>query len=380
MRSNSRSWKESSMTILSSDYTSNYLLSTDFDPLTIDHEVLVAGLTVMSASNVVDNFGLVFGNGEGVELANPQQDGTLINEPGALIVGTIEGITIAGGVNDTIDNLGRVHGATDRVGMNSDGSQLNNRGFIYGQFTGVLLVGGSEVIANAGVIQSPNVGIFVDTGARGPTVITNGAKGIIVGGDEAIATGNNGAIALHNRGTIVGGIDCGVPGAGDTIVNRGKITGEVFLASGDTFDGKGGISGEIFASGNDSITAGRGKASIAIMVGNDSVTAGTGHDQFIFNFVPVTGGPVETITKFNVSIDKIALSESDFVGIGPLGHPLAAGDFHIGASAKTASQHIVYNAKTGFLFYDPDGSGPMPEIHFATLSAHLAAHDFLVAP
>jgi hypothetical protein len=72
------------------------------------------------------------------------------------------------------------------------------------------------------------------------------------------------------------------------------------------------------------------------------------------------------------------LSETDFLGIAPINHRLAAADFHVGAHATTASQHIIYNPITGFLFYDPDGSGAMPQIHFATIGEHLQHNDFFV--
>jgi hypothetical protein len=57
---------------------------------------------------------------------------------------------------------------------------------------------------------------------------------------------------------------------------------------------------------------------------------------------------------------------------------LAAADFGVGAQAATPSQHIIYNPLNGFLYYDPDGTGPQAEIHFATLSRylHLTHNDF----
>jgi len=107
----------------------------------------------------------------------------------------------------------------------------------------------------------------------------------------------------------------------------------------------------------------------------------SGHEnQFIFDSVP--GSQIEGITGFRRGLDKIVLFHADFRGIGPIGHLLAAADFHIGVHATTHSQHIIYNPHTGFLFYDPDGSGHMPQIHFATVNAHLAPSnmDFLVLP
>jgi len=58
------------MTTLSVNYPSGYVLHSDSDRLTIDRDVLVAGLSVLSKNNFIDNFGLVVG-AEGVGLENP---------------------------------------------------------------------------------------------------------------------------------------------------------------------------------------------------------------------------------------------------------------------------------------------------------------------
>ena len=48
------------------------------------------------------------------------------------------------------------------------------------------------------------------------------------------------------------------------------------------------------------------------------------------------------------------------------GGTLSATDFHVGAHATIASQHIIYNPISGFLFYDSDGSGAHAPVHFVT--------------
>jgi serralysin len=131
---------------------------------------------------------------------------------------------------------------------------------------------------------------------------------------------------------------------------------------------------EALASG--AMYAGNGNVQIHVGGGDDTLTGGPGHDQFIFD--TALAGQVDKITNFHPNLDKVVLSEAAFAGIGPLGHPLAAADFHVGAHATTTSQYIIYNAHTGFLFYDPhDGS---PQIHFATLASHpgLTHADFMV--
>jgi len=187
-------------------------------------------------------------------------------------------------------------------------------------------------------------------------------------------------MSFTNAGKVIGGVDCSTSTQDELIVNHGKILGSVVLGHGnDVFNGTGGTSGDIFGgSGHDIIVAGKGGVQMHVGVGNNTLTGGPGADHFIFD--SGLGGQVERITNFKRGADKIVLSAADFAGIGPIGHKLAAADFHVGAGAHTPSQHIIYNANNGFLYYDPDGKGPAAQVHFATLAAHLSlSHaDFLV--
>jgi Ca2+-binding RTX toxin-like protein len=253
-------------------------------------------------------------------------------------------------------------------------------------------------ITNSGAITG-QVAVNVDTEFGQRTLIVNEAKGLIDGGTDAVETETAGAIKLINHGTIIGNIDCTVPGANDVIINRGTIFGsidcavpgandviinhgnidrEIFLNGGNgVFNGKGGTSGEIFCgTGNHKVTAGNGNNVIDVGTGNNTLTAGPGPgiDQFIFD--SAIGGHVDLLKHF---AGDIVLSKTNFPGIGSLYRPLAVADFHIGTYATTPSQHIIYNPHNGFLFYDPDGNGPLPQIHFATISGNHPDHyNFLV--
>ena len=329
-------------------------------------------------NSTIVNFGQILStNFEGIFFTG--DNGTILNELGSAITSLDYGIYIAAGNQDKIDNLGSIVGVNSGVWLGGSAyARLSNHGSISGEFEGVLVSSThpANSISNFGAIRSDQIGVEVNSFS---TSITNGATGIIKGDFYAIETLNGGSLSLNNHGTIIGNIDCSIAGAHDVIINHGSIQGDVFLGSNDTFKGGGGRSGEIAAfAGNDRIIVGNGNVKIFVGTGNDVLTAGRGHDQFFFEY-PSTG-QVEKITNFNPALDKIALSETAFAGIGTIGVPLAAADFHIGTHAKTLSQHIIYNPNNGFLYYDPDGSGAMPQIHFATVSHHLALihGDFLV--
>jgi len=68
-----------------------------------------------------------------------------------------------------------------------------------------------------------------------------------------------------------------------------------------------------------------------------------------------------------------------FAGIGALG-ALGTGRFRAGAAAGDASDRIIYNAATGQIFFDADGSGATAQVLFATVTAGatITAADFFI--
>jgi len=92
---------------------------------------------------------------------------------------------------------------------------------------------------------------------------------------------------------------------------------------------------------------------------------GKGADRF--NFSDCLVDNVDTVTDFQVGIDKIGLKAGIFTR-----NTVSADQFHIGATAADANDHIIYNADTGALYYDADGLGGSDAVQFAKLAKHLA--------
>jgi len=88
---------------------------------------------------------------------------------------------------------------------------------------------------------------------------------------------------------------------------------------------------------------------------------------------------VDTITDFKPGTDRIELENKIFAGVGGNG-TLAAKYFHIGSHAADDNDHLIYNANTGVLAFDPDGKGGDPAIEFADFPKHLPLihSDFMV--
>src|SRR5262249_9975976 len=106
---------------------------------------------------------------------------------------------------------------------------------------------------------------------------------------------------------------------------------------------------------------------------------GPGNDQFFFDTALNSVTNVDHVTDFSHRHDKIVLSKAIFPGIGGLG-TLAAAHFHVGASAQTPGQHIIYNPGNGVLSFDANGSAAGGVTRFAVLDHHppLTHNDFIV--
>jgi Ca2+-binding RTX toxin-like protein len=128
--------------------------------------------------------------------------------------------------------------------------------------------------------------------------------------------------------------------------------------------------------GNDMLFGGAGK---------DVLTGGDGSDIFVFNTKLAktnashkkTG--LDKITDFVVADDTVHLAKQIFSKIAKKG-VLKKDAFYVGAAAHDGSDRVIYNKKTGALFYDQDGNGAHEAIQIATLSKNLKMtyHDFFV--
>ncbi|MEO7222613.1 MAG: calcium-binding protein, partial [Devosia sp.] len=78
--------------------------------------------------------------------------------------------------------------------------------------------------------------------------------------------------------------------------------------------------------------------------------------------------------------DQLRLGANIFAAIGDT---LGDGEFYSKSGAHKAhdkNDHIIYDTKTGKLYYDDDGKGGHAAVHFATLEHHptLDAGDFAI--
>ena len=161
-----------------------------------------------------------------------------------------------------------------------------------------------------------------------------------------------------------------------------------FDNSNDVINGQGGNDIINGLSGNDLLRGGSGDDILIGAKGNDTLVGGVGADRFFYNTgaaFALTAVGVDTITDFNTSQgDKIVLDKTTFSAITstPGTGFSNASDFKITSSAATSTAKIVYDAVSGQLFYNQNGSaaGFGSGGLFATLTGAptLSASDFVL--
>ena len=147
---------------------------------------------------------------------------------------------------------------------------------------------------------------------------------------------------------LVGAGDIG--GTGNSLANR--IAGN---GAGNRLDGGAGHDFLLGGSGNDFLYGG---------TGTDRLEGGEGLDAFHFDTVPHRVANADTILDFSAADDVIRLDRDVFTGIAVNGR-LAPGAFREGGAAADSSDRILYDARTGDIFYDPDGTGEIAAVLFA---------------
>ncbi len=221
----------------------------------------------------------------------------------------------------------------------------------------------------------------------------------LTGGGDTNATGNSLANTLTgNSGNNVlnGGISADtmaggtgndtyyVDNAGDSVIEaKNSGTDQVFssvsyslsglyvekltLAGSGNINGTGNSLNNTLTgnSGNNALNGGTGNDVLNGETGTDVLTGGSGQDMFVFD--SALAGNIDTVADFRAANDTIQLDQSIFAAITTLG-TLSAAAFFNGAAAHDADNRIIYNATTGNLFYDSDGTGANAAVQFAHLN------------
>jgi Ca2+-binding RTX toxin-like protein len=147
----------------------------------------------------------------------------------------------------------------------------------------------------------------------------------------------------------------------------------------DLLDGRDGSDALYGGDGNDRLYGREGEDWLYGGTGNDTLVGGKYEsDGFVFNTKLNGRSNVDRILDFEVWDDTIYLARSVFTKLKA--GWLSSSAFYTGTKAHDKSDRIIFNKKTGDLFYDPDGTGKAAQVKFAVLSKSLkmAYYDFAV--
>lgn len=213
-------------------------------------------------------------------------------------------------------------------------------------------------------------------GGTGQNVLDGGA------GNDLLDGGPGGAdFARYYDATKGVHVDLSLTGAQDTIgagkdklVHIEGIDGSKF---GDVLSGNKENNFLFGEGGNDTLDGRGGNDFLFGGHGHDVLTGGNGNDIFVFQgwedntYIPLTSADSDVITDFShAQHDLIALSHLDFSHFAETpGLPVSATEFFATTTdtAHAATDRLIYNTKTGALWYDADGNGAGAAILIATL-------------
>ncbi|WP_205370135.1 cadherin domain-containing protein [Thermoleptolyngbya sp. PKUAC-SCTB121] len=173
-------------------------------------------------------------------------------------------------------------------------------------------------------------------------------------GNDTVQAAVNYTLPDHVENLVL--IDNARTGTGNTQNNR--ITGNALRnllrggAGNDTLVGLAGADTLLGEEGNDLLDGGRGR---------NILTGGQGRDTFVFGVGRGLGRSI--VTDFNLRQDRILVR-----GTGLSAGRIDAAQFIRGTSARRQSDRFIYDAATGRLFFDPDGTGSQRQVLIGTLS------------
>jgi Ca2+-binding RTX toxin-like protein len=129
--------------------------------------------------------------------------------------------------------------------------------------------------------------------------------------------------------------------------------------------------------GRDKLTGGEGDDVIYGKGGSDILRGGEGRDIFVFDTKPSKKN-IDRIADFNPKYDALYFDNAVFKGLGRGGTfdkpmKLSKAKFYKGTAAHDASDRLIYDARKGALFYDPDGTGTKAPIRIADLPRKMKA-------
>ncbi|WP_192384949.1 calcium-binding protein [Mesorhizobium silamurunense] len=183
--------------------------------------------------------------------------------------------------------------------------------------------------------------------------------------DEIYGERGNDRIAGFSGGDYLDG-----GGGDDVLISENGADALVGGAGNDRLSSGDGDDYLIGDEGDDVLAGGDGDDMIEGGSGNDRLEGGSGNDRFVFNSPLDASSNVDTIADYSPANDSLLLASSVFTALAA--GPLPEDALHAGTAAARETDRIIYDAGSGWLTYDADGTGAQAAVHFATISPGLA--------
>ncbi len=303
-------------------------------------------------------------------------DSAVIQAPnaGRLLRGTPSGDWLWGGAfNDTILGLDGHDFLDGNAGNDSMDAGLGNDFMYGGEGDDILYGGGGNDYMRGGAGRDSlyagegNDLMFGDDGDD----LMFGQEGhdTLYGGDGSDYLEGHDGNDLLDGGDLADTLSGGI--GNDRLLGKGGNDSLVGGDGNDTLDGGAGNDALRAGAGDDSVLGGAGDDVLVGGLGRDTLNGGAGKDLFVFDALP-SAGNADTIVGFNAVDDTIQLARAAGYLTLPAG-ALAASAFVVGAAALDGGDRVIYNAGTGALLYDADGTGFLPAVTIATLTGVVVA-------
>jgi serralysin len=212
-------------------------------------------------------------------------------------------------------------------------------------------------------------------GGTGDDIVRGGAGddpyAVDSAGDELLEAAGEGSdrVLASTSYTLGVGVEVELLSAADQGASQAlDLTGNAF---GQIIFGNEGINRLAGGGGADTLFGLGGNDILDSGSGGGTLVGGTGGDQFVFAASAI--GAATAINDMTAGVDRIVLGGSAGQAFAALATGvLSPNSFRIGSAAVDADDMIIYNAATGALLYDADGSGAGAAVQFATLQAGLS--------
>jgi len=182
---------------------------------------------------------------------------------------------------------------------------------------------------------------------------------VTLGSNQINGTSGNNILLGTSRIDVIRGLAGNdiITGLGNSDVLYGGDGNDILMGG----DGKDTLDG---GAGNDTLIGGAGNDNLIGGLGRDVLTGGGGRDNFYLQNGKENS---DKIIDFVSGVDSLVISQSEF-GLNQALGTLDSSLFRLGTSASAASDRLIYDSRTGKLFFDQDGIGSVGKVQIAHLS------------